>query len=372
MKSYLLLTGATGFIGQYVMRRLLVADVPIVVIARGSNAQTANDRVQAIVRNFEIQEGTALAKPIVFTGSLQEDMLGLDDFALDWFEENCKSVLHNAASIRFHAPGGDRNKDPWLSNLNGTRNLLELCKSAGIEEFHHVSTAYVSGARTDVCYESELDVGQDFVNDYQHSKLEAERLVRNAEFLKSTTVYRPAVVVGDSRDGFTTAPDFGLYHYIQFAQQLNSTFRADGRTGTIKVPLRLRFSGNERRNLVTIDWVADAMVYLLLRPELHNTTYHLTPDRPISSRQILTSISDYFDISGIEFAGSGEIPVEEQNEVERMFYDFVQTFEAYWEEEPKFDRQNTDRALGSVLPTPEIDASCMHRLIDFAVANCFT
>ncbi len=372
MKSHLLLTGATGFIGQYVLRRLLVRDVPVVVIARGNDQQTANDRVQSIVRNFEVQEGTELAKPIVFTGCLHEDMLGLDDFAIDWFQENCKSVLHNAASIRFHAPDGDRNKDPWLSNLTGTRNLLDLCKFTGIEEFHHVSTAYVSGVRTDVCYESQLDEGQDFVNDYQHSKAEAERLVRAADFLKSTTVYRPALVVGDSRDGFTTAPDFGLYHYIQFSQQLNSMLRADGRTGTVNVPFRLRFTGKERRNLVTIDWVADAMVYILLRPELHNQTYHLTPDRPISSSQILLSICDYFGMSGIEFVGGQEIPVEDQNEVERMFYDFVQTFEAYWEDEPTFDRQNTDRALGEALPTPVIDAECMHRLIDFAVANCFT
>ncbi len=265
MKSHLLLTGATGFIGQYVLRRLLLRDVPVVVIARGNDEQSANDRVQSIVRDFEVQEGTELAKPIVFTGSLHEEMLGLDDFALDWFQENCKSVLHNAASIRFHSPGGDRTKDPWLSNLTGTKNVLELCKFAGIDDFHHVSTAYVSGVRTDVCLESELDVGQGFVNDYQHSKTEAERAIRSSEFLKTKTFYRPALVVGDSRDGFTTAPDFGLYHYIQFAQQVSTMLRADGTTGTIDLPFRLRFTGDERRNIVTVDWVADAIVHILLR-----------------------------------------------------------------------------------------------------------
>ena len=275
-----MLTGATGFIGQYLLRRFLLQDVPVVVVCRGKEDVTASDRVMEIVKGFEQEEGRELPKPICFTGDLGEEMLGLDDNALDWFEQNCKAVLHNAASIRFHAPDGDRTKDPYLSNVGGTRNVLDLCKLSQIEELHQVSTAYVSGVRTDVCYEHELDIGQDFVNDYQRSKVEAEKLTRGADFIKSLTVYRPGLVVGDSRTGFTTAPDFGLYHYIQFNTQVMKSLRSGGETGTIHVPFRLRFTGNERRNIVTVDWVADAIAYLVTQPELHGTTYNLTPDQP--------------------------------------------------------------------------------------------
>ena len=220
MKKYLLLTGATGFIGQYLLRRFLLLDVPVVVVVRSKPELSANDRIMSIVEQFEKEEGRELSRPICFTGDIGSEMLGLDDNVLDWFEHNCRAVLHNAASIRFHAPEGDRTKDPYLSNVGGTRNVLDLCKFAGIEELHQVSTAYVSGARTDRCYEHELDVGQEFVNDYQISKVEAEKLTRSADFIKSLTVYRPGLVVGDSRTGFTTAPDFGLYHYIQFNTQI--------------------------------------------------------------------------------------------------------------------------------------------------------
>ena len=370
MKKYMLLTGATGFIGQYLIRRLLMEDVPLVVIARGNSELTANDRVQAIVRDIGVKEGRELPKPIVFTGDLHAEMLGLDDNALDWFEDNCKSVLHNAASIRFHAPDNDRTKDPWLSNLQGTQSLLDICKFAGIEEFHHVSTAYISGARTDVCLESELDVGQEFINDYQHSKCEAEKLVRAAEFLKSTTIYRPGLVVGDSRDGFTTAPDFGLYHYIQFITQIVNSIREQGATGTVQIPMRLRFAGNETRNLVTIDWVVDVMMHILMNPEYHNETYHLTPSHPTSTKAIMKALADYFDYEGVECIGK-EVPLEEQTEIEKMFYDYAETFEAYWEEEPTFDRRNTDR-IAADFPTPPVDAACLRLLIDFAVSNCFT
>ena len=371
MKNYMLLTGATGFIGQYLLRRLLLQDVPMVVVARAKPDSSANDRIMSIVEGFEKEEGRELPKPICFTGDISSEMLGLDDNALDWFEHNCKSVIHNAASIRFHAPDGDRTKDPYLSNVTGTKNVLDLCKFAQIEEFHHVSTAYISGARTDRCYEHELDVGQDYVNDYQVSKVEAEKLIRGSDFIKSLTVYRPGLVVGDSRTGFTTAPDFGLYHYIQFNTQIVKTLRSEGDTGTIQLPFRLRFTGDELRNIVTVDWVADAMVHLVTTPEKHGNTYNLTPEDPITSRSIVEALSSYFDYEGVQFVGR-DIDESERTEMEKLFYDYVSTFEAYWEEEPTFDRSNTDKALAGVLPTPKIDGPCMERLIRFAVEECFS
>lgn len=371
MRPYLLLTGATGFIGQYLLRRFLLRDVPIVVVVRGDSTDSARARVDAVVEGFEREEGRSLARPICFTGDITREMLGLDEFAVEWFEGNCGRVLHNAASIRFHAPNGDRTKDPWLSNRDGTRHVLDLCRATGIEEFHHVSTAYVSGKRIrETFYENQLDCGQEFVNDYQASKLEAETAIREASFLKSKTFYRPALVVGDSRNGFTTAPDFGLYYYIQFNVEIMKRLRKPGDDSPITIPFRLRFTGNERRNIVTVDWVADMIVHILTHPEYHNQTYHLTPQRASSSRDIIQALQDYFNYSGIEFIGTKEIPASEQTDIERFFYDFVTTFESYWEDEPVFDRTNTDRVSDGIV-TPPIDQACLHRLIDFAVRYCF-
>ncbi len=372
MKKYLLLTGSTGFIGQYLLRRLLLRGVPIVSIIRATSQASARERLDPLVARFEAEEGRTLARPICFTGDLNREMLGLDEFAIEWFQENCGAVLHNAASIRFHAPDGDRTKDPWLSNMVGTRNVLELCRATEIRELHHVSTAYVSGDRIrEPFFESQLFCGQGFVNDYQASKAEAERSIREAPFLERKTFYRPALVVGDSRDGFTTAPDFGLYYYIQFHVELMKRLRANGESGTIDIPFRLRFTGDERRNIVTVDWVADMIVHILSHPEYHNETYHLTPARACSSREILDALMRYFDYRGIQFIGTQELPRDDQTEIERFFYDFVTTFESYWEDEPAFDRRNTDRVSNGI-PTPPIDAACLERLIDFAVKHCFT
>ena len=372
MKNYTLLTGATGFIGQYVLERLLLQNIPVVTIARAKGNVSAKERISAVVSDLEKRVGKDLPQPVVFTGDLTEEDLGLDDFALEWFESNCGQVLHNAASIRFHCDG-DRTKDPWLSNYTGTVHVVDLCKQTNIDTFHHVSTAYVCGTRRDTVYESELDCGQGFANDYQQAKLEAEKHIRATDFLKSKTFYRPGIVVGDSRDGFTTAPDFGLYHYIEFNWNVAKSLRAatGTETGPIHLPFRLRMSGNERRNLVTVDWVADAIVYLMTHPELHNQTYHLTPEAPITSRQVIKALTDYFQFEGVECVGDQDVAVSDQTDVERMFYDFASTFEAYWDDEPVYDRANTNRALNDVLPTPVIDEDCLRRLIDYPVRNCY-
>ncbi|MCA9266388.1 MAG: SDR family oxidoreductase [Planctomycetales bacterium] len=371
MKNHILLTGATGFIGQYLLERLLEREIPVVVVARGNSERSANDRIMHVVSQIEERTNKTLPRPICFTGDLIEPELGLDDFAIEWFEENCRAVLHNAASIRFHCDG-DRSKDPWRSNYSGTKNVLDLCKVAGIREFHHVSTAYVCGNRRDTCYEHELNVGQTFANDYQESKLEAEKAIRGSDFLDSKTFYRPALVVGDSRDGFTSAPDFGLYHYIEFNFQLTRQLRAaTGDPGHLELPFRLAMTGNERRNVVTVDWIADAIIHLLTHPELHNETYNLTPQHPITSRTVVEGLAKYFNYSGIEFVGEENVDRSEQTDAERMFYDFASTFESYWDDEPIFDRTNTDRALGDVLPTPRLDDECMQRIIDYPVRECF-
>ena len=76
----------------------------------------------------------------------------------------------------------EETEEPYLSNLNGTRNVLEFCSKTDIREFHHVSTAYVCGTRRGRILESELDVGQEHGNDYEISKFESEQLVRAQVF----------------------------------------------------------------------------------------------------------------------------------------------------------------------------------------------
>jgi thioester reductase-like protein len=196
-----LLTGATGLVGQYLVRDLLQAGTGLVVVIRPQGRESGRQRLARILAHWEGELGQPLARPVCLEGDLTREGLGLNEEARNWVAQNCGSVLHNAASLTF--VGADRAGEPWLSNFTGTRNVLVFCKAAGLREFHDVSTAYVCGQRADLIREQELDCGQEFRNDYEHSKCEAEKLVRSAPFLDRVTVYRPAIIVGDSRTGYT-------------------------------------------------------------------------------------------------------------------------------------------------------------------------
>ena len=137
----------------------------------------------------------------MLSGDITEPDFGLSESEIAWVSENCGSIMHSAAILEFY--GKDRAGEPWRTNLNGTQNMINLCRRTGIKDIHYVSTAYVAGYQTQPVLESTLDVGQSFRNDYEESKFCAEKLVREIDFADHVTVYRPAVIAGDSRTGYT-------------------------------------------------------------------------------------------------------------------------------------------------------------------------
>lgn len=224
MKDYALVTGATGLLGRYLMRDLLLADARLAVLVRPSRKASARHRVENVMCYWDRELGRTLPRPVVLEGEINEPDLGLDARDIRWVAEHCGRVLHNAASLTFEStsPTGE----PWRSNIEGTRHVLELCRQAGIRQFHHVSTAYVCGLRQGLILESDVDVGQKLSNDYEKSKLESEKLVRGSEFLDQVTVYRPAIIIGDSQNGHTTTYH-GFYAPLQAVSAISQAVVRD-------------------------------------------------------------------------------------------------------------------------------------------------
>ena len=176
--SYHLLTGATGLLGNYLLRDLLLQEIPVAVLVRPNRKQTARQRIEAQMCAWDAEYGKPMPRPVVLEGDIAQADLGLDAVNIRWAAEYCSAVIHNAASLTFHSTSKDG--EPWRSNIGGTRNVLEFSRSTGIRKFHHVSTAYVAGLRQGRILETELDVGQQFSNDYECSKLQAERSAKVA------------------------------------------------------------------------------------------------------------------------------------------------------------------------------------------------
>src|SRR5882724_10487430 len=84
LMSYLLLTGATGLVGRYLLRDLLALDLPVAVICRSSVAESAASRVESVMERWERIAGRSLSRPVVLSGDLRQPLAGLDAEQQAW------------------------------------------------------------------------------------------------------------------------------------------------------------------------------------------------------------------------------------------------------------------------------------------------
>ncbi|MFM9023879.1 MAG: SDR family oxidoreductase [Planctomycetaceae bacterium] len=360
----LLLTGGTGLLGSYLIRDLLLDGCDLAVVARGERRSTAADRIEAIVGYWEDLLGKRLGRPTVLEGDLHAPCCGLDAGSLRWVREHCDAVLHNAASLTFRGP--DRDQEPWKSNVTGTMNVLDVAREGGIRHFHHVSTAYVCGLRTDVVREDDLDVGQDFGNDYERSKVEAEQLVRGAAHLDTVTVLRPSIIVGDSRTGFTST-----YHGFYVILRLGHTLIPHVPWGIVSREALVQGFGvkeSDTKNLVPVDWVSAAIAHVVQMPAARGRTYHLTNPRPVPVGTIARTVEESVRATLPEVAE----PQERQDAtwLAENLKDQMDVYRTYLRDDPVFDRAHVE-AVAPHLPCPDLAEATLRKMSDFAIAHGF-
>jgi thioester reductase-like protein len=366
--GYLLLTGFTGLLGRYLARDLLIADEPLAVLSRRDEMSTAAERVEAIMSMWDERIGRSVPRPVVLEGDITAPDLGLDRASRQWVAQHCDRVLHNAASLTFQTAGPEA--EPWLSNVQGTRNVLELCRAAKIRQFHHVSTAYVCGARQGLNLESELDVGQQWGNDYERSKVEAEKLVRSAEFLDGPTFHRPSIILGDSRTGYTST-----FHAFYAPLQLACLIAAKLDWGDPRPDERLRvlsmmnMRGDETKNFVPVDWVSSVMTAIVRTPSLHGATYHLTNPQPATVSLMQDVVLEAVRPLMRKSPAPAAVPNSDLD-LASMFRDKLRVYESYWRDDPKFDCRATQAAFPQ-LPCPVVDREMLLKFAKYAISTGF-
>ena len=274
MGGVILLTGATGFLGTQVARRLLErTDHDLVALVQAPDQATARRLLLRAWWDFpELAEEVgspaaplAGARPagrvLAVAGDVREPRLGLEPATWSGLAARLTHIIHAAADLRLTAPLAELRP----TNVDGAAHVLELARAAhrdhGLARLVHVSTAYVAGLRSGEVGEDDLTDRWGFANAYEHTKYEGERLVRAARAELPVTVVRPAMVVGDTDTGAI------------------KTFN------TVYVALRLYLTGRlrvvptlpgHRVNIVPVDWVADATVRLTFDPVSTGQTVHLT------------------------------------------------------------------------------------------------
>lgn len=361
--EYTLLTGVTGLLGRYLLRDLLLKDHRLAVVVRPSSRLAATQRVEEIMQFWEAESGVPLPRPVVLEGDITQPFLGLGAEERRWVGKHCTSAMHSAASLTFY---NDSRGEPERSNIGGVQHMLQLCREAAIREFHYISTAYVSGLRQGVVMENELQVGQIFRNDYERSKFTAEQIVRSADFIKDLTVYRPAVIAGDSKTGYTSTYH-GLYMYLKLMSVLVRN-TPPGPDGVRDTPVQFNLTGDEKRNIVTVDWVSEVICHLFETRSAHGRTYHLAPEVPLTPRQIIEAGYSYYNSRGVEFIGQTPANRQPISEIDRNAHENMSMYKEYEVFDPPFDLSNLREHAGH-LPCPEIDEPMLHRFLRFGESD---
>jgi thioester reductase-like protein/short-subunit dehydrogenase len=255
-------TGGTGFIGRRVVSRLLATrpDAQVWVLVRR----------QSLVRFEQLAaEWGERAKPLV--AELPE--LALSDEVVAGLGE-IDHVVHCAAIYDITAGEAQQR----ATNVDGTRAVIELAQRLDAT-LHHVSSIAVAGDFAGEYTEDDFDVGQRLPTPYHQTKFEAELLVRSSGL--RYRVYRPAVVVGDSRTGEMDKVD-GPYYFFGILSALAVLPKL--------TPILLPDAG--RTNIVPVDYVVDALVTLMDAADSDGRTFHLTDVKTVGLRGIYRGVAE--------------------------------------------------------------------------------
>ena len=258
-----LLTGATGFIGRHLLERLLAREGEIHIVVRPASVARA-------------REMFADPRVAIVEGDLELPLLGVDEAWLEAARGTIEHAFHLAALYDLGA-GAD---DTLRAGVLGTRNMVELAASLGAGCLHHISSVAVAGRHRGVFTEQDFDVSQTLPTPYHEAKFEAERIVREQTSLP-WRIYRPSVVVGDSRSGEMDKID-GPYYF----------FKAIARTRHL-IPEWVPLVGPElgHTNIVPVDFVADAIDHISHQPGLDGRTFHLTSPRSQRTGEVFNAFA---------------------------------------------------------------------------------
>jgi len=258
-------TGATGFIGRNLVERLLQREGTIYALVRAGS----RGRLEELRTGW----GADGARVVPVAGDLSQSGLGVSEEDMVAMRGEVDHFFHLAAIYDITADGEAQE----IANVEGTRHAIELAGAIEAGCFHQVSSIAAAGLYKGEWREDMFDEAERLdTNPYFRTKHESERLVRE-ECSRPWRVYRPGIVVGDSRNGEIDKID-GPYYF----------FKALQRTRRV-LPSWLPAIGVEggEINIVPVDYVAAAIDHIAHKPKLDGRAFHLTDPNPKTAGEVV-------------------------------------------------------------------------------------
>lgn len=274
----ILITGATGNIGARLVSQILNDDdtARLILLVRGKSADEARDKLTRTVLTADpdISLTSLRERAEIIRGDITAENLGLNRNTYENVASRVTHIIHAAASTKFNVTLSHAR----LSNVTGTMKVMKLALAAkeygNLSGVAYVSTAFVCGERPGHFFEDKLDATKTFSSTYDRTKWEAEHEVRALRSQLPITIFRPGIVVGDSRTGQIVSFNV-LYTPLRYIGM-----------GAVKI---IAGSPNVLLDVVPVDYVTEAISHIFLKSDSPaGETYNLVAgkDRSLSTSEI--------------------------------------------------------------------------------------
>jgi thioester reductase-like protein len=351
------LTGATGFLGAFLLHELLEQTrADIYCLIRSPNADEGTKRLQSKLESYSLWNETFRSRIIPVVGELSEPLLGLSEQQFRHLASQIDVIYHNGASVNFIYPYSQLK----AANVLGTQEVLRLASLIKAKHVHFISTLSVfsSPAYSEVKVVKESDPLDYSVlaGGYAQSKWVAEKLVMKARDRGLTvSIYRPGTITGHSQTGVCNTDDL-LCRTIKGCIQL-------GRVVDLDMMLDMMVE------MIPVDYVSRAIVHLSRQKESRAKAFHLVNPHPMP----VSDLVNWFRSVGyaLEQVSYDKWRAELIDHAERssenalhpllpLFSEEIPSQEETELQEPQFDCQNTlDGLAGTDIVCPPVDTELL-------------
>lgn len=350
MNSSIFLTGFPGFIASRLIPKLIQSrpGCKVYLLVQDKFLNTAENQIQKLENEFEFLKG----KLILVQGDLTLPDLGIDKQQIDLI--SITEIFNLAAVYDLKVP-----KDlAYKINVKGTENIIDFAsRLLNLKKFHHISTCYVAGWHKGEFSEKDFDKNQSFKNFYEETKFISEKIIRENKDKIPFVIYRPSIVIGDSKLGETNKFD-GPYPVIFLINKLPKYFFMS-QIGT----------GNYPINFIPVDYVVDGISALSTLDNIYQT-YHLCDPKPLTQIELIELFANYMNKKLIT------IKVKPSFVKSLMKIDLISNLTGlypelidYFDHNLFFKCDKTMEALKSFNLEPPKLVDYIDKIIDFALTN---